>query len=317
MGHGITVVGSLNADLVVSVRRFPTPGETVTGQGFAVFSGGKGANQAFGAARLAAGQLPVRMVGRVGNDAYGGWLRQNLHAAGVDVGHVVPLPEAPTGLALIAIDPSGQNQIVVVPGANGEFAPAALSEAHHAVAGAAVVMLQLEIPLPTVQTAARVARESGAVVILDPAPARALSDMLLRSVDYLTPNESELSVLTGGAPQSTLRRGDAVTRARQVIARGARKVLVKMGRQGALLVTETSEHLFPAFPVEAVDTTAAGDAFNAGLAFALARGSGEVEAIRFATAAGAVSVTRPGAQPSMPARETVEALLAPAGPAST
>ncbi|HEY8923379.1 MAG TPA: PfkB family carbohydrate kinase, partial [Polyangia bacterium] len=161
MGHGITVVGSLNADLVVSVRRFPTPGETVTGQGFAVFSGGKGANQAFGAARLAAGQLPVRMVGRVGNDAYGGWLRQNLHAAGVDVGHVVPLPEAPTGLALIAIDPSGQNQIVVVPGANGEFAPAALSEAHHAVAGAAVVMLQLEIPLPTVQTAARVARESG------------------------------------------------------------------------------------------------------------------------------------------------------------
>ena len=317
MGHGITVVGSLNADLVVSVRRFPTPGETVTGQGFAVFSGGKGANQAYGAARLAAGQLPVRMVGRVGHDAYGGWLRQNLAAAGVDVGHVVSLPDAPTGLALIAIDPSGQNQIVVVPGANGEFAPAALSEAHHAVAGAAVVMLQLEIPLPTVQTAARVARESGGVVILDPAPARALSDMLLRSVDYLTPNESELSVLTGGAPQSTLRRGEAVTRARQVIARGARKVLVKMGRQGALLVTETGEHLFPAFPVEAVDTTAAGDAFNAGLAFALARGSGEVDAIRFATAAGAVSVTRPGAQPSMPARETVEALLAPAGPASS
>ena len=128
MGHGITVVGSLNADLVVSVRRFPTPGETVTGQGFAVFSGGKGANQAFGAARLAMGQLPVRMVGRVGNDAYGGWLRQNLAGAGVDVGHVVPLPESPTGLALIAIDPSGQNQIVVVPGANGDFAPAALSE---------------------------------------------------------------------------------------------------------------------------------------------------------------------------------------------
>jgi len=317
VGHGITVVGSLNADLVVSVRRFPTPGETVTGQGFAVFAGGKGANQAYGAARLAVGQLPVRMVGRVGNDAYGGWLRQNLHGAGVDVGHVVPLQDAPTGLALIAIDPSGQNQIVVVPGANGEFAPAALSDAHHAVAGAAVVMLQLEIPLPTVQTAARVARESGGIVILDPAPARALSDMLLRSVDYLTPNESELSVLTGGSPQSTLRRGEALTRARQVIARGARKVLVKMGRQGALLVTETGEHLFPAFPVEAVDTTAAGDAFNAGLAFALARGSGEADAIRFATAAGAASVTRVGAQPSMPSRETVEALLAPASPAGT
>ena len=311
-GTGITVVGSLNADLVVSVRRFPTPGETVMGQGFSVFPGGKGANQAFGAARLSGGEMPVRMVGRVGDDAYGGWLRQNLAGAGVDVSHVVPLPATPTGLALIAIDPSGQNQIVVVPGANSGFAPAGLSGAHHAVAGAAVVLLQLEIPLPTVQTAARVARESGAVVILDPAPARALSDMLLRSIDYLTPNESELSVLTGGAPQPSLRRSEAITRARQIIARGTRKVLVKMGRQGALLVTETGEQLFPALPVEAIDTTAAGDAFNAGLAFALARGSGEADAVRFATATAAVSVTQVGAQPSMPSRQAVEALLVPA-----
>jgi ribokinase len=316
VGQGITVVGSLNADLVVSVRRFPTPGETVTGQDFVVFPGGKGANQAFGAARLAGGTMPVRMVGRVGDDAYGGWLRQNLAAAGADVSQVLPVPGTPTGLALVAIDPSGQNQIVVVPGANGSFAPGGLSAAHHAVAGAAVVLLQLEIQLPTVQTAARVAREGGAIVVLDPAPARALSDMLLRSVDYLTPNESELSVLTGGAPQPSLRRGEAVTRARQVLARGVRRVLVKMGRQGALLVTETGEHLFPAFPVEAIDTTAAGDAFNAGLAFALARGQGEADAIRFATATAAVSVTRAGAQPSMPTRETVEALLAPA-PASS
>jgi ribokinase len=308
-GQGITVVGSLNADLVVSVRRFPTPGETVTGQDFAVFPGGKGANQAFAAARLASGELAVRMVGRVGDDAYGDWLRQNLAGAGVDVSHIVPIAGTPTGLALVAIDPSAQNQIVVVPGANGAFAPGALTEAHHAVAGAAVVLLQLEIPLPTVQTAARIAHEGGAVVILDPAPARALADMLLRSIDYLTPNESELSVLTGGAPQASLRRGEAVTRARQLIARGARKVLVKMGRQGALLVTETGEHLFPAFPVEAVDTTAAGDAFNAGLAFALARGIAEVEAVRYATATGALCVTQAGAQPSMPTRDSVETLL--------
>jgi ribokinase len=286
----------------------------VMGQGFSVFPGGKGANQAFGAARLSGGEMPVRMVGRVGDDAYGGWLRLNLGGAGVDVSHVVPLPATPTGLALIAIDPSGQNQIVVVPGANSGFAPAGLSGAHHVVAGAAVVLLQLEIPLPTVQTAARVARESGAIVILDPAPARALSDMLLRSIDYLTPNESELSVLTGGAPQPSLRRSEAITRARQIIARGTRKVLVKMGRQGALLVTETGEQLFPALPVEAIDTTAAGDAFNAGLAFALARGSGEAEAVRFATATAAVSVTQVGAQPSMPSRQAVEALLVPAAP---
>jgi ribokinase len=266
MGAGVTVVGSLNADLVVSVRRFPAPGETVTGADFAVFPGGKGANQAYAAARLAAGDLPVRMVGRVGDDVYGGWLRQNLANAGVDVTHVGTLGGIPTGLALITTDAGGQNQIVVVPGTNGAFVPAGLSEAHHAVAGAAVVLLQLEVPLPTVQTAARVAKESGALVILDPAPARALADMLLRSVDYLTPNESELSVLTGSAPQPTLRRSEAVARARQLVARGARRVLVKMGRQGALIVTDTTEHLYPAFPVEAIDTTAAGDAFNAGLA---------------------------------------------------
>jgi len=257
----------------------------------------------------------VRMVGRVGGDAYGGWLRQNLADAGVDVGHVGVAADVPTGLALVAVDVSGQNQIVVVPGANGVFDPGALSHAHHAIADAAVVLLQLEIPFPTVQTAARIAREGGAIVVLDPAPARPVSDMLLRSIDYLTPNESELSILTGGAPQATLRRSEAVTRARQLIARGVRKVLVTMGRQGALVVTDVAEHLYPAFPVEAVDTTAAGDAFNAGLAFALARGLGEAEACRFAAATAALSATRPGAQPSMPRLAAVEALVAGGLPA--
>ena len=310
MGQGITVVGSLNADLVVAVRRLPAPGETVTGNDFRVFPGGKGANQAFAAARLAAGAFPVRMVGRVGSDAYGGWLRQNLASAGVDVTHVGTIDGQPTGLGLITVDAAGQNQIVVVPGANGAFVPAALSDAHHAVHGAAIVLLQLEVPLPTVQTAARVAKEGGAQVILDPAPARAVADMLLRSVDYVTPNESELAVLTGGGAQATLRRSEAVTRARQLIARGARKVLVKMGRQGALLVTESNEQLFPAFAVDAVDTTAAGDAFNAGLAFGLAQGLTESEVVRFASATAALSVTRAGAQPSMPTRAAVEELIA-------
>lgn len=312
MGHGLTIVGSLNADLVVAVRRFPGPGETVSGQDFAVFPGGKGANQAYACGRLAAGEMPVRMIGQVGADNYAQWLRQNLASCGVDVTHVLQDGTTPTGLALIAVDPGGQNQIIVVPGANGTFAPGALTAAHHAIAGAAAVLLQLEIPLPTVQTAARIGREAGARVILDPAPARALPDSLLRTVDYITPNESELSVLTGGAPQASLRRGDAVARARQLIARGARRVLVKMGRQGALIVTDVAEQLYPAFPVEPVDTTAAGDAFNAGLGYALARGATEAEAIRYAAATGAVTVTRHGAQPSLPSRAEVEALLATA-----
>jgi len=309
MRSGIAVVGSLNADLMVAVRRFPGPGETVTGHDFAVFPGGKGANQAFAAGRLAAGEMPVRMIGQVGGDSYGGWLRQNLSQAGVDVTHVRTEASAPTGLAMVAIDASAQNQIIVVPGANGSFNPAALTEAHHAIASSAVVLLQLEIPLPTVQTAARIAREAGAIVILDPTPARTIPDVLLRSVDYVTPNESELNVLTGGAPVASLRRGEAGSRARQMIARGARRVLVKMGRQGALLVTEAGEQLQPAFPADAVDTTAAGDAFNAGLGYALALGLPEGEALRFAAATGAVSVTRPGAQPSMPSRADVQALL--------
>lgn len=312
MGRGITIVGSLNADLVVAVRRFPGPGETVSGQDFAVFPGGKGANQAYACGRLAAGEMPVRMVGQVGADNYAPWLRQNLASGGVDVTHVAQDGATPTGLALIAVDPAGQNQIIVVPGANGTFNPVALTAAHHAIADAAAVLLQLEIPLPTVQTAARIGREAGARVILDPAPARALPDSLLRTVDYITPNESELSVLTGGAPQASLRRGDAVGRARQLIARGARRVLVKMGRQGALIVTDVAEQLYPAFPVEPVDTTAAGDAFNAGLGYALARGATEAEAIRYAAATGAVAVTRHGAQPSLPSRGEVEALLAAA-----
>jgi ribokinase len=311
MSRGVTVVGSLNADLLVAVRRLPAAGETVTGHDFAVFPGGKGANQAYAVGRLAeGGDLPVRMVGRVGGDAYGGWLRQNLAEAGVDVRHVGVTPDVPTGLAMVAVDASGQNQIIVVPGANGTFDPGLLTAAHHAIAQAAVVLLQLEIPFPTVQTAARIAREGGALVVLDPAPARAVSDMLLRSIDYLTPNESELSILTGGAPQATLRRSEAVTRARQLIARGVRKVVVTMARQGALLVTDSAEHLYPAFPVEAMDTTGAGDAFNGGLAFALARGLGEADACRFAAATAALAVTKPGAQPSMPRRADVEALVA-------
>jgi len=302
----IAVVGSLNADFVFTTQRFPAPGETVTGKDFAVFGGGKGANQAFAAARLGG---RVGMLGQVGNDAHATWLKENLAAAGVDVSGVLTDPAVSSGVAVIGIDGSGQNQIVVVPGANGTFSVERLKASAAALAGAALVLLQLEIPLETVAAAARQARQAGATVILDPAPARPLSAELLRCVDYLTPNETELATLTGTAVGGSMNRAEVTERSHQLRQLGADKVIVKMGAAGALLVTGSGEHFWPALAVEMVDSTAAGDAFNGAFAVALAEGKTDIEAGRFAAAAAACSVTRRGAQPSMPARGEVEALL--------
>ncbi|HXG64701.1 MAG TPA: ribokinase [Blastocatellia bacterium] len=307
MQRGIVVVGSLNADFVAWVPRFPAPGETVTGDEFAVFPGGKGANQAYAAARLGAN---VSMVGQVGNDPQAEFLRENLASAGVDVSRVRRDPDVSSGIAIISIDDSGQNQIVVIPGANGTFSAERLEQSRERIASAAMVLLQLEIPLETVTAAARYAKEGGATVMLDPAPALAISDDLLRLADYLTPNESELARLTGTSPEHAFDRPQAARKARELLARGANRVIVKMGAAGALLVDSAREVFWPAFPVTAVDTTAAGDAFNAAFAVALSWGKPEEEAGRFATAAAACSVTRKGAQPGMPTLEEVERLLA-------
>jgi ribokinase len=302
----IAVVGSLNADFVYTAQRFPAPGETVTGNDFAVFAGGKGANQAFAAARLGG---RVNMLGQVGNDTHATWLKENLAGAGVNVSGVLTDPAVSSGVAVIGIDGSGQNQIVVVPGSNGTFSVDRLSASAGALAGAALVLLQLEIPLETVAAAAWRAKEAGATVILDPAPAHSLPSELLHSVDYLTPNETELAALTGGPIGAGQSRAEIAARAQRLRQLGAAKVLVKMGAAGALVVSGTGEHFWPAFAVEAVDSTAAGDAFNGAFAAALAEGRPEIEAGRFAAAAAGCSVTRRGAQPSMPSRAEVEALL--------
>jgi ribokinase len=304
MNKRIVVVGSLNVDLVVTVERLPGPGETVAGRDFAVIPGGKGANQACAAARLGG---EVAMVGRVGADAYGEMLRASLASAGVDVSHVRVDGHTHTGLALIAVDASGQNEIVIVPGANGTFTPAELEAGREAVAAAAVLLLQLEVPLGTVEAAARLAHRAGARVILDPAPAAPLSSGLLREVDYLTPNETELGALVTERPPEG--ESEAIRQARELLGRGARNVVVKRGEHGALLLGAVGEASWPAFPVQAVDATAAGDAWNGAFAFALARGSAPVDAGRLATAAAGVSVTRRGAQPSLPSLAEVEALL--------
>lgn len=302
----IVVVGSLNADLVVGVSRFPAPGETLSGHRFDVFPGGKGGNQAAAVARLGA---PVAMVGQVGADSQGAWLRQSLAATGADVSLVSIDESVSSGVALITTDAGGQNTIVVVAGANGTFAPARLGPAASRVRAARVVLLQLEIPLPTVERAAAEAHAAGAFVLLDPAPAREIPDQLLALSSVVTPNETELAVLAG-RPGATMRRDEEIeAMARGILARGAATIVVKLGARGARLVTRDGSRHYTAPLVTAVDSTAAGDAFNGALAVALAEGARLEDAIPFACAAGAASVTRPGAQPSMPTRAAVERLL--------
>jgi ribokinase len=289
------------------VSHVPQPGESIAGSGFTVFPGGKGGNQAYASARLGAS---VSMVGQIGNDAHADWLKRNLAEAGVDVSHVLTDADVSSGVAFISIDEAGQNQIVVVAGSNGTFGTSKLVPSRELIRGARTVLIQLEVPMETVETAARHAREGGAIVILDPAPAVALSDELLGYVDYLTPNESELAILTGAPVEEAIEVAELSRRAHQLRARGANNVIVKMGARGALLVDGNGEHLLAPKAVEAVDTTAAGDAFNAAFAFALEGADSAIEAGRFATAAAACSVMRHGAQPSMPTLDEVARMLA-------
>lgn len=299
------MVGSLNVDLVVRLPRLPQPGETLTARSLEQHAGGKGGNQAAAAARLAG--PPVTMVGCVGDDAHGAWLVDQLELAGVAVSHVRRVAGIPTGTAVIAVDDGGQNHIVIVAGANGCVDVALVDPA--VLRSAQLLLLQLEIPLAAVQAAAGGARSGGATVILDPAPAAPLPRDLLALADWVTPNETELLVLAG-EPASPARVGaeDATGLARRLQAQGARQVLVKLGDAGALLVRDDVV-LVPALAVQAVDTTAAGDCFNAAFAVALAQGDDAVTAARYACAAAACSVTRPGAQASLPRADEVAELL--------
>jgi ribokinase len=313
MSAQIVVVGSLNADYVINLTRFPLPGETVTGSNFEIYPGGKGANQAFAAARLGG---RVSMVGQVGNDSHADKLTLNLESAGVDTTYLQRDTNVASGIAFISIDHEGQNQIIILPGANGTFSAERLSSSQELIAGARIVLLQLEIPIATALAAARFAkrgtrgtRDKEAIVILDPAPAQEIPDELLTLVDYITPNETELALLNDVACEGSLHRDEASQMARRLLSRGAKRVIVKLGSQGALLVGEDYEHFWPAVPVVAVDTTAAGDAFNAALAVALAAGKSEIKAGEFAVVAAAHSVTRKGAQPSMPTLQEIENLL--------
>jgi len=305
---GVVVVGSLNMDFVVSTPHLPAPGETVLGHGFQMIPGGKGANQAYAAARLSRG-APVRMIGRVGYDAFADHLKASLSAAGVDVSFVHSTRAAPTGIAMIAVDGAGQNSIVVAPGANSELLPADVGAMRRVFHGNRVAAFQLETPIATVEGAMRVAREEGLTTILDPAPARPLPAAVLAATGILTPNESEARTLLGEAP-SEIALADAPSIAARLRDLGVAAIVLKLGSQGCWLSAEGIERHFPAVPVKPVDSTAAGDTFNAALAVALAEGQPWDQALPFANAAAAFSVTKMGAQSSAPSRDEAEALLA-------
>ncbi len=303
MGPEIVVLGSLNMDLVVRTRHRPAPAETVIGTDFQIIPGGKGANQAVAAARLGG---KAAMVGRVGNDIFGRSLLQSLERAGVDTSHVTSVDGVATGTALIVVDEAGENSIVVVPGANGRCSVEDVRAAEDLIRSAKILMVQLEIPLATVQFALEFAKENGVTVILDPAPAQPLPSAILEHVDIITPNETEASALTNREVTDARTARLAAT---DFLQRGVRRAVVKLGPKGAVFAEGNCVEQVAGFAVDAVDTTAAGDSFAGGLAVALIEGYPMREAIRFANAVGALSVTRFGAQTSMPVREEVEGFL--------
>ena len=308
MSGALVVVGSLNMDFVVTVERLPAPGETVLGRDFQMIPGGKGANQACAAGRLSGGAVPVRMIGRVGYDVFADHLKASLSAAGVDVSFVHATRSAPTGVALIWVERSGQNSIVVASGANYALAAAEVEAMRPALRGARFALFQLETPLDTVGAALALAREEGARTILDPAPARPLGPELLALVDILTPNETEALALLG-RPAGRMSAGEAPEVAAALRRLGPAAVLLKLGDQGCLFSDASGFWHVPAFPVEVRDTTAAGDTFNAALAVALAEGRPMETALPFANAAAALSVTRLGAQASIPTRAEADEFL--------
>ncbi|MGY1888851.1 Ribokinase [Pseudomonas fluorescens] len=301
MPANVVVIGSLNMDLVTRAPRLPVGGETLIGHSFATVSGGKGANQAVAAARLGA---QVAMVGCVGNDDYGVQLRDALLAEQIDCQAVSTVNDS-SGVALIVVDDNSQNAIVIVAGANGAMTPAVIDRFDAVLQAADVIICQLEIPDATVGHALKRARALGKIVILNPAPAsRALPADWFAAIDYLIPNESEATVLSG-LPVDSLESAESA--ASQLITMGAGKVIITLGAQGSLFANGQSFEHFPAPKVKAVDTTAAGDTFVGGFAAALANGKSEAEAIRYGQIAAALSVTRAGAQPSIPIQSDVQA----------
>ncbi len=293
----LLVIGSANMDLVVTAERVPRRGETLSGGEFKMVPGGKGANQAVACARLGA---ETHFVGRIGADAFGETLRQGYEREGLRIEHLVTDPDAPTGIAMIIVDADGDNSIVVAPGANKRCLPADLEPLEAVLDEVHCLVLQLEIPLDTVRAALRMGRERGVTTILDAGPPRALPPEVVALVDVISPNETEAEALLG---RSIADVASAEAGARRLLQMGAAAAVMKLGAWGAVVATPDEVSHIRAQRVEAVDTTAAGDAFTAAMAVALAEGQSLREAVEIAVCAGALAVTVFGAQPSLPTRE--------------
>lgn len=305
MGKPIVVVGSINLDLVATAERIPHAGETIAGRQFQTFFGGKGANQAVAVARLG---HAVSMVGKVGHDSFGAELLAGLAAAGVDTSAVQTVSGS-SGIALIATTTRGENSIIVVAGANGEVLPQDVERHRAVISNAGMVLTQLEIPMPTIEHLAEVTRAAGVPLMLDPAPAQKLSRRLLSNLAWITPNEPETQLLLDLA-DGELDAAMCQHVAQRLRGAGVGNVLLKLGERGTFLAEANGNSSFlPAYRVEAVDTTGAGDAFNGAFAVALVRGRQPRDAARFASAVAAISVTRKGAQVSMPDTNEVSRFL--------
>ncbi|MDP2334937.1 MAG: ribokinase [Bacteroidota bacterium] len=296
-GKKILVVGSSNTDMVIMTDHFPSPGETVLGGRFLINAGGKGANQAVAAARLGG---KVTFVGKIGNDIFGKQAVQQLESEGIQVDFVTIDPENPSGVALITVDSKGENSIVVASGSNGTLSPSDFDQAIAELDETEFVLVQLEIPIPTVEYISRQATQKQKKVVLNPAPATKLSDELLKNLYLITPNETEAELLTG---IKVTDEESALKAATVLHDHGVEIVIITMGATGAFLLANGKSEIIKAPKVEAVDTTAAGDTFNGALVVALAEGKTIQEAIAFANKAASISVTRIGAQSSVPFRK--------------
>jgi ribokinase len=296
----ITVVGSYATGLTMKVERLPSTGETVLGTGYRVDYGGKGSNQAVGSARLGA---KVSFVARIGKDAFGEMALGLYDDEGIDAAHIKQTAGAPTGVGFIMVETvSGNNCIVIDPGANELLTADDVSDCGAAFKSTSVMLTQLEIPVATAEAALRLGRQAGAITVLNPAPVRPLRPSVLQSVDVLTPNQVEAKVLTGRRPDEV---AEPEQLAFELIRSGVKQVVMTLGERGALVVTSSSAKHVPAILVSAVDTTGAGDAFNAGLATALASGAGLEAAVQFAVVTGGLAVTKEGVIPSLPSRNEV------------
>lgn len=295
----ILIIGSTNMDMVVKTKHIPAPGETVLAGSFFMNPGGKGANQAVAVARLGGNSC---FISKVGNDVFGKQSSQLFDEEGINTSYLLSDDELPSGVALITVDQRGENSIVVASGANGNLYPRHLKEAMNEIGGAFIIMMQLEIPMETVEFIAKFAASKKVLVILDPAPSSDLSAELLSHIDIITPNQTEAEMLSGIKVHSI---ESAKKAARAIYAMGVKHVVITMGALGVVICSEGKIHLVETPKVEALDTTAAGDVFNGGLAVALSEGKTLIDAVYFGCLAAAVSVTRLGAQSSIPYRNEI------------